>query len=153
MVDVVSATEFHRLESWTASNRYQCDIVRGSIGMPISNFIKMVYLRRLFRFRSRYMSAVELSTSFQQPNSVVADIKTTKWHFRFVFADINIDIYMMQDTEVELAVESYLSISLATYFSDIERLTSFWQRHYMVSLSTSGAISTLHKNNDIETIS
>ena len=58
-------------------------------------------------------------------------------------------------TDVELAVESYLSISLATYLSDIEWLTSFWQRNYMVSYidTTSGAISTLHKNNDIETIS
>ena len=58
-------------------------------------------------------------------------------------------------TDVELAVESYLSISLATYLSDIEWLTSFRQRNYMVSYidTTSGAISTLHKNNDIETIS
>ena len=58
-------------------------------------------------------------------------------------------------TDVELAVESYLSISLATYLSDIEWLTSFRQRNYMVTYidTTSGAISTLHKNNDIETIS
>ena len=58
-------------------------------------------------------------------------------------------------TDVELAVESYLSISLATYLSDIEWLTSFRQRNYMVSYidTTSGAISTLHKNNDNETIS
>ena len=58
-------------------------------------------------------------------------------------------------TDVELAVESYLSISLATFLSDIEWLTSFRQRNYMVSYidTTSGAISTLHKNNDIETIS
>ena len=58
-------------------------------------------------------------------------------------------------TDVELAVESYLSISLATYLSDIEWLTSFRQRNYMVFYidTTSGAISTLHKNNDIETIS
>ena len=58
-------------------------------------------------------------------------------------------------TDVKLAVESYLSISLATYLSDIEWLTSFRQRNYMVSYidTTSGAISTLHKNNDIETIS
>ena len=58
-------------------------------------------------------------------------------------------------TDVELAVESYLSISVATYLSDIEWLTSFRQRNYMVSYidTTSGAISTLHKNNDIETIS
>ena len=58
-------------------------------------------------------------------------------------------------TDVELAVESYLSISLATYLSDIEWLTSFRQRNYMVSYidATSFAISTLHKNNDIETIS
>ena len=58
-------------------------------------------------------------------------------------------------TDVELAVESYLSISLATYLSDIEWLTSFRQLNYMVSYidTTSGAISTLHKNNDIETIS
>ena len=38
-------------------------------------------------------------------------------------------------TDVELAVESYLSISLATYLSDIEWLTSFRQPNYMVSLS------------------
>ena len=50
-------------------------------------------------------------------------------------------------TDVELAVEFYLSISLATYLSDIELLTSFRQPNYMVS------ISTLHKNNGIETIS
>ena len=58
-------------------------------------------------------------------------------------------------TDVELAVESFLSILLATYLSDIEWLTSFRQRNYMVSYidTTSGAISTLHKNNDIETIS
>ena len=58
-------------------------------------------------------------------------------------------------TNVELAVESYLSISLATYLSDIEWLTSFRQWNYMVSYidTTSFAISTLHKNNDIETIS
>ena len=37
--------------------------------------------------------------------------------------------------DVELAVESYLSISLATYLSDIEWLTSFRQRNYMVSIS------------------
>ena len=37
MVDVASTTEFRRLESGTASNRYQWDIVRASIGMPISN--------------------------------------------------------------------------------------------------------------------
>ena len=55
-------------------------------------------------------------------------------------------------TDVELAVESYLSISLDTYLSDIEWLTSFRQRNYMVD-TTSGAISTLHKNNDVETIS
>ena len=77
MVDVASTTEFRRLESGTASNRYQWDIVRASIGMPISNLIKAVYLRRLFRFRSGHMSAVELLTSFQQTDSVVADIKTT----------------------------------------------------------------------------
>ena len=38
-------------------------------------------------------------------------------------------------TDVELAVESYLSISLATYLSDIEWLTSFRQWNYMVSIS------------------
>ena len=38
-------------------------------------------------------------------------------------------------TDVELAVESYLSTSLATYLSDIEWLTSFQQRNYMVSIS------------------
>ena len=38
-------------------------------------------------------------------------------------------------TDVELAVESYLSISLATYLSDIVWLTSFRQRNYMVSIS------------------
>ena len=38
-------------------------------------------------------------------------------------------------TDVELAVKSYLSISLATYLSDIEWLTSFRQRNYMVSIS------------------
>ena len=38
-------------------------------------------------------------------------------------------------TNVELAVESYISISLATYLSDIEWLTSFRQRNYMVSRS------------------
>ena len=59
MVDVASTTEFRRLESGTASNRYQWDIVRASIGMPISNLIKAVYLRRLFRFRSGHLSAVE----------------------------------------------------------------------------------------------
>ena len=37
-------------------------------------------------------------------------------------------------TDVELAVESYLSISLATYLSDIEWLTSFRQPNYMVSI-------------------
>ena len=56
-------------------------------------------------------------------------------------------------TDVELAVESYLSISLATYLSDIEWLTSFRQRNYIYIDTTLGAISTLHKNNDIETIS
>ena len=59
-------------------------------------------------------------------------------------------------TDVELAVESYLSISLDTYLSDIEWLTSFRQRNYISGIyidTTSGAISTLHKNNDIETIS
>ena len=46
------------------------------------------------------------------------------------------------------------SISLATYLSDIEWLTSFRQRNYMVSISIRHrvAISTLHKNNDIKTI-
>ena len=34
-------------------------------------------------------------------------------------------------TDVELAVESYLSISLVTYLSDIEWLTSFLQRNYL----------------------
>ena len=38
-------------------------------------------------------------------------------------------------TDVELAVESYLSISLATYLSDIVWLTLFRQRNYMVSIS------------------
>ena len=38
-------------------------------------------------------------------------------------------------THVELAVESYLSISLATYRSDIEWLTSFRQPNYIVSIS------------------
>ena len=38
-------------------------------------------------------------------------------------------------TDVELAVESHLSISLATYLSDIVWLTSFRQRNYMVSIS------------------
>ena len=38
-------------------------------------------------------------------------------------------------TDVELAVESYLSISLATNLSDIEWLTSFRQPNYMVSIS------------------
>ena len=33
--------------------------------------------------------------------------------------------------DVELAVESYLSISLVTYLSDIEWLTSFLQRNYL----------------------
>ena len=59
-------------------------------------------------------------------------------------------------TDVELAVESYLSISLDTYLSDIEWLTSFRQRNFDSGIyidTTSGAISTLHKNNDIETIS
>ena len=66
-----------------------------NIGMPIPTFIKMVYLHRLFRFRSRYLSAVELSTSSQQPNSIVADIKKiTKWHFHHGFAYMNIDIYI-----------------------------------------------------------
>ena len=37
-------------------------------------------------------------------------------------------------TDVEWTVESYLSISLATYLSDIERLTSFRQPNYMVSI-------------------
>ena len=38
-------------------------------------------------------------------------------------------------TDVELAVESYLSISVATYLSHIVWLTSFRQRNYMVSIS------------------
>ena len=38
-------------------------------------------------------------------------------------------------TDVELTVESYLSISLVTYLSDIEWWTSFRQRNYMVSIS------------------
>ena len=37
-------------------------------------------------------------------------------------------------TDVELAVESYLSISLAAYLSDIEWLTSLRQPNYMVSI-------------------
>ena len=66
-----------------------------NIGMPISTFIKMIYLRRFFQFRRRYVSAVELSTSFQQLNSIVADIKTiTKWHFHLGSADMNIDIFI-----------------------------------------------------------
>ena len=50
-----------------------------NVGMPISTLIKMVYLRRLFRFRSRYLFAFELSTSFHQPYPIVADIKTKRW--------------------------------------------------------------------------
>ena len=38
-------------------------------------------------------------------------------------------------TDVELAVKSYLSISLATYLSDIVWLTSFRQRNHMESIS------------------
>ena len=38
-------------------------------------------------------------------------------------------------TDEELAVESYLSISLATHLSDLVWLTSFRQRNYMVSIS------------------
>ena len=38
-------------------------------------------------------------------------------------------------TDVELAVESYQSISLVTYISDIKWLTSFRQQNYMVSIS------------------
>ena len=38
-------------------------------------------------------------------------------------------------TDMELAIESYLSILLATYLSDIVWLTSFRQRNYMVSIS------------------
>ena len=81
-------------------------------------------------------------STFQQPKRIVADIKTTK--------DINIDI-LYRMTDVELALESYLSISLATYISEIEWLTSF--PHGIYIDATLGAISTLHKNNDIETIS
>ena len=143
MVDVVSATEFYRLESWTASNRYQCDIVRyirptsecryrllskwyiyvriivsatefaklysptsanNSIFAGVQNiFVHKIFpqhrplsneqRQKLMWFRSINLSSVELSTSFQQPNSIVADIKTiTKWHFHLGFADMNIDI-------------------------------------------------------------
>ena len=74
--------------------------------------IKIVYSRQLFRFRSKYLTAVELSTSFQQPISI--------W---------------CRMTDVEWAVESYLSISLATYLSEVVWLTSFRQRNYMVSIS------------------
>ena len=131
----LSTTEFHRLESGTASNRYQCDIVRASIGMPISNLIKTAYLRRLFRFRSGYLSTVELLVSFQQTGSVFAISKQHNdifvWRLQIW---ISICIYCRM-TDVELAVESYLSISLATYLSDIEWLASFRQRNYMGSIS------------------
>ena len=59
-------------------------------------------------------------------------------------------------TDVELAVESYLSISLDTYLSDIECMVdvvSTAELHGIYIDTTPGAISTLHKNNDIETIS
>ena len=57
-------------------------------------------------------------------------------------------------TDME-AVESYLSISLATYLSDIDRMVdvSTAELHGIYIDTTSGAISTLHKHNDIETIS
>ena len=57
--------------------------------------------------------------------------------------------------DVELAVESYLSIPLATYLSDIVWLTSFStaELHGIYIDTTSCALSTLHENNDIETIS
>ena len=148
-------SEFHRLESWTAWNQYQCDIVRASIAMPISNFIKIVYLRRLFRFRSRYLPAVELSTSFQQPNCVVVDIKTTKWYLCLAFTNINIDIYMMSNDQRGIS-SRILSIDIAGHISLRHRMVdviSTAELHGIYIDTTSDAISTLHKNNDIETIS
>ena len=155
MVDVASTTEFHRLESGTASNRYQWDIVRVSIGMPISNLIKSVYLRRLFQFRSGYLSAVELLTSFQQTDSVVADIKTTYWHFRLAFADIDIDFYMMLNDRRGIS-SRILSVDIVGHINLRHRMVdvvSTAELHGIYIDTTSGAISTLHKNNDIETIS
>ena len=69
--------------------------IRSTSECRVSTFIKKVYLRRLFRFRSTYLSTVELPTSFQQPNSIVADIEAiAKWHFRLGFAGMNSDIYI-----------------------------------------------------------
>ena len=48
-------------------------------------------------------------------------------------------------TDVELEVEYHLSISLVTYLSDIEWLTSLRQRNYMVSIPTSSAMSMISK--------
>ena len=57
-------------------------------------------------------------------------------------------------TDVELAVESYLSISLVTYLRHrMVDVVSTAELHGIYVDTTSGAILTLHKNNDIETIS
>ena len=59
-------------------------------------------------------------------------------------------------TDVELAVESYLSISLATYLSDIVCMVDVVSTVELNGIyidTTSGAMLILHKKNDIETIS
>ena len=59
-------------------------------------------------------------------------------------------------TDVELAVKSYISIDSIGHISLRHRMVdvvSTAELHGIYIDTTSGAISTLYKNNDIETIS
>ena len=70
MVDVVSATDFHRLDNRTASDRYQSYIGRyngAALVCRCRNHIKMTHLPWLGYVEIWYLFAVELSTSFWQP--------------------------------------------------------------------------------------
>ena len=91
----------------------------------------MVYLRRLFRFRSRYLPPSNCRHRF---SNLIPLLPISKQQNGIFDSRMSISIWYKM-TNVELAVESYLSISLATYISDIEWLTSFPQRNYMVSIS------------------
>ena len=71
MVDVVSAAEFHRPDSRTASNRYQFDIGRFIGPKPewrYRNYIKMAYLPRFWWRRNKPNSPVshKISTRCEQ---------------------------------------------------------------------------------------
>ena len=124
-----------------------------NIGMPISTLIKMVHSRRLFRFRSRYLSAVELSTSFLQPNSIVADIKTiTKCHFHVGFADMNIDIYLEKHFIYRYRSDIDCKIGHISLRHGMNDVVSTSELHGFYMDTKPGGKSTLHENDDIETM-